>query len=41
MVKKKSFNTQKQNKADNDFGKDLYKLLNIAFYGKKVKMYGK
>ena len=29
-----SFNTQKRNKAVNDFDKDFYKLLNNAFYGK-------
>ena len=29
-----NFNTQKRNKAKNDFEKDFYKLLNTAFYGK-------
>ena len=28
-----SFNTQKRNKAKNDFEKDFYKILNNAFYG--------
>ena len=32
-----SFNTQKRTKAKNDFEKDFYKLLNIAFYGKTLK----
>ena len=32
-----NFNTQKRNQAVNDFGKDFYKLLNNAFYGKTVK----
>ena len=32
-----SFNTQKRNKGKNDFGKDLYKLLNNAFYGKTTE----
>ena len=34
MVKYINFNTQKRNKAKNDFKKDFYKLFNNAFYGK-------
>ena len=32
-----SFNTQKRNKTENDFHKDSYKLLDIAFYGKTME----
>ena len=30
------FNTQKKNRAKNDFEKDFYKILNNAFYGKTM-----
>ena len=30
-----SFNTRRRNRANNDFEKDFYKLLNNAFYGKR------
>ena len=32
-----SFNTQQRNRAKNDFDKDFFKLLNIAFYGKTLE----
>ena len=37
LEKYESFNTQKRNKAKNDFEKDFYKLLNNAFYGKTME----
>ena len=39
LEKNINFNTQKRNKAENDFEKDFYKLLNNAFYGKHWKMF--
>ena len=32
-----NFNNQKRNQAVNDFEKDLYNLLNNAFYGKRME----
>ena len=32
-----NFNTQKRNKAENEFDKDFYKLGKSAFYGKTVE----
>ena len=37
LEKNINFNTQKRNKAKNDFEKDFYKLLNNAFYGKTME----
>ena len=37
MEKIKNFNNQKRSQAVNDFEKDLYKLLNTAFYGKTME----
>ena len=37
LDKYKIFNTQKRNKAKNDFEKVFYKLLNNAFYGKTME----
>ena len=37
MRKYISFNTQKTNKAKNNFENDFYKLLNNAFYGKPME----
>ena len=37
LEKNISFNTQKRNKAKNDFEKDFYNLLNNAFYGKTME----
>ena len=36
MEKYINFNTQKRNKAKNDFEKDFYKLFNNAFHGKTM-----
>ena len=37
LEKYTSFNTQKRNKAKNEFEKDFYKLINNAFYGKTMQ----
>ena len=37
LEKNINYNTQKRNKAKNDFEKDFYKLLNNAFYGKTME----
>ena len=37
LAKYINFMTQKRNRAKNEFKKDFYKLLNIAFYGKTRK----
>ena len=37
MEEFKYFGTQKRNKAKNEFEKDVYNLLNNAFYGKTIK----
>ena len=37
LEKYKNFNTQKRNKAVNDFEKDFHNLLNNAFYGKTME----
>ena len=37
LEKYNDFNTQKRNQAVNDFKKDFYNLLNIAFYGKTME----
>ena len=37
LEKNISFNTEKRNKAKNDFEEDFYKILNNAFYGKTME----
>ena len=37
LEKYRSFNTQKRNKAKDDFEKDFYKIINSALYGKTTK----
>ena len=37
LEKNISFNTQKRNKAKNDFEEDFYKKLNKAFYGENME----
>ena len=37
LEKYMNINTQKRSRAKNDFEKDFYKLLNVAFYGKTME----
>ena len=37
MEKNIDYNTQKRNRTNDDFGKDFYKLLNNALYGKTME----
>ena len=37
LEKNINFNTQKRNKAKNEFEKDFYNLLNNAFFGKAME----